>query len=161
MDACWVLEWLLIYWPRPAYIVYIGPWKKQNKNEASCCPVWRSCQTSMAVTVYTYEWKKKKELAINRLLLHIRRGKKKKKGRESIATSPSKGLALMACTLYGMEMLDSLAAGVGTLEQLGANQSAITAEQMFLFLSFLLVLVSFYLFLAGISLSFLFFLLPL
>jgi hypothetical protein len=35
----------------------------------------------MAVTVYTYEWGGgKKELAINRLLLHIRRGKKKKKG---------------------------------------------------------------------------------
>jgi hypothetical protein len=55
-------------------------------------------------------------------------------------------------------MLDSLAA-VGTLEQLGANQSAITAEQMFLFFlslvflfifPFLLVLVS--ISLAGISL---------
>jgi hypothetical protein len=36
-----------------------------------------------------------------------------------------------------MEMLDSLAAGVGTLEQLGANPSAITDEQMFLSVSLL------------------------
>lgn len=44
-----------------------------------------------------------------------------------------------------MEMLDSLAAGVGTLEQLGANPSAITDEQMFLSLSVsLLVMLVFF-----------------
>lgn len=77
--------------------------------------------------------KNREKRAINRLLLHKKtKKKKKKKGRESIATSPSKGSCLNGMHEGYTVMLDSLAA-VGTLEQLGANQSAITAEQMFLF----------------------------
>jgi hypothetical protein len=45
-----------------------------------------------------------------------------------------------------MEMLDSLAAGVGTLEQLGANPSAITDEQMFLSQSLFSCMVFFFYF---------------